>query len=181
MRYAVIPIVFTVAACSATRPATDAGPQIPASVQGTSTGMEVRLNRDERAVSDMVTVSREDAWNALVRTYSVLELPIDVRGSGDGVLATERFRAPRELLDQPLGAFMDCGQGIDGPRVRLWQVRARLVTELEEGDDGVLVSTRLSGTARPRDGTSTDPIACSSTGRLEREIVRLVGEGAAGT
>lgn len=181
MRYAVISLGLFVAACAASSPSTEPGPQLPASVQGTSTGMEVRLNRDDRAVGDVVSLTREEAWNALVGTYRELEVPIDARGSGDGVITTERFRAPRRLLDQPLSTYMDCGSSIDGPRVRMWQVTARLVSELEEVDDGVLVSTRLTASARPRDGNSTSPIGCSSTGALEREIVRLVGEGAEAT
>lgn len=152
-------------------------PEPPARIEATSTGVEVRLDADERVVGGVVPRSADDAWDALVALYGQLGFPIEVRDPNRRAIATEIFRAPRRILDRRLRSYMDCGQTLTGARVDMWRVSARLMTELEPTGDGTTVRSRLTASARPRDGSSTPPVPCTSSGELEREIVQRVHDG----
>lgn len=181
MRHILVPLSLSLAACAGPGSSIAPRPQPPAAVHETSTSIEVRLSRDERAVGDVVALERDAAWDAVLTTYGDLGVPIEAQNRVDGVVTSSLFRMPRRLLDRRLSSYLDCGYSIAGARVDLWAVSARLVTALESSDKGLLVNSRLSTSARPRDGTSTPPVPCSSNGLLEREIVRLVREHGGGS
>lgn len=180
MRRSTLLMATFLVACGPARSSIAPGPEPPAHVQATSTGVNVRLDSNERVVGDVVPLSADSAWNAVVALYGQLGFPIEVHDTMGRVIATGYFRAPREILDRRLGNYMDCGQTLTGPRVSMWRVTARLVTQVESMNDGTAVRSRLTASARPRDGSSTRAVPCTSKGELEGEIVRRVREGAGG-
>lgn len=177
MRRTTLLMASALVACAPASSSIAPGPEPPARIEATSTGVEVRLDADERVVGGVVPRSVDDAWDAVIAVYGQLGFPIEVRDRNRRAIATELFRAPRRILDRRLRSYMDCGQSLTGPRVDMWRVSARLMTELEPTSDGTAVRSRLTASARPRDGSSTSPVPCTSSGELEREILQWVRDG----
>lgn len=180
MRRSTLLIVSALVACAPASSSIAPGPEPPPRVEATSTGVEVRLDVDERVVDGVVPLSVDDVWDAVVAVYGALGFPIEVQDPDRHAIATERFQAPRRILDRRLGSYMDCGQSLTGARVDVWRVTARLMTELQPASDGTTIRSRLTASARPRDGSSTSPVPCTTSGELEREIVRRVGDRTGG-
>ncbi|MGH7575811.1 MAG: hypothetical protein ACREM1_11895 [Longimicrobiales bacterium] len=180
MRWSAILLASSLAACGTASSSIAPGPELPAQVTPTSTGAHVRLNRNERVVGDVVALSPDAAWTAVLDFYRELGIPIEAHDPAGRVIASEAFRAPRRLLDRPLSDYLDCGTSLTGARVNTWSVSAQLMTQVESTGEGTAVRSRLTATARPRDGSSTPPVPCSSLGVLEREVVRRVSESGGG-
>jgi hypothetical protein len=74
-----------------------------------------------------------------------------------------------------MSALMDCGSTITGRRADLWQVTLQLLTVVRaDGPTDSTIATRVTATARPVDGSSTDAVPCLSNGLLEKKIAEVV-------
>jgi hypothetical protein len=136
----------------------------------------VRLDPGEQVIDDFVPMSRDSAWDAVLAVYRALGVPVERSHRAEGVITSAPFRAPRQLLGRRLAAFIDCGAGLTGARVDQWDVTGQVLTGVEAAGAGARLASRFTATARPRDGSSTAPITCTSTGAFEKEIIKLVQE-----
>lgn len=173
-----VPVLMAaiLAACSSGQQGLRTPASPPPAVIESGTGAEVRLARDDRADETHVTASVDSVFARTRALYRALGLPVQAENRRDGIVESGNFRAPRELFDQPLARLLDCGQSLAGARVTLWNVTMQLTTGMRpHPENGTLVATRITASARPRDGTSTPPVPCYSTGRLERELAGRIG------
>lgn len=134
-----------------------------------------RLDNSDGGVASLVWARPEDVWKTVLVTYHDLTLTVTSMNSERHQLSSSVARAPRTLGGKPLREYLDCGNGIAGPRVDSYDVSYALVTTVTPADgDSTAVHSTLVATATSRGGTSTAPVDCATTGRLEKRIAQLV-------
>jgi hypothetical protein len=109
-------------------------------------------------------------WPALAQSYYDLGIQHTVADRAAGRFGNAGFIVPKRMLGRPVGDFFRCGDGLTGPLVDAGRVVASAVTQLSPGDAGTIAFTRVTGSLRRNDGTSTEPVLCSSTGVLEEHL-----------
>lgn len=179
----VIPVVLatvTAAACggSARAPVINQTAETPPGMITSGTSADVRLSADNRPVEQTIPVSPDTAWRNLTAVWRAFGFPVAQADPTRGMLRSDRFRARSQINRIPMREFMDCGYSAAGPRADLWDVYLEVTSAMRPAGP---VATRLSsvivGSARPRDGTGTSPVPCTSTGKLERLIADQVSGG----
>jgi hypothetical protein len=123
----------------------------------------------------------DKVWPALVMSYADLGIEPSVADRSTGRYGNGNFTAPRRLGGRPLGEFFGCGSGLTGSNIDSGRLTANVVTTVQAAPDGSTVATTYAtGTLRRYDGTSADPIACSSTGALEEQLRKGIESRLAG-
>jgi hypothetical protein len=134
-----------------------------------------RVNRSDGSVSANVQATPADVWKTVVVTYNDLKLPITAIDEQKHRISSTDARAPRSIGGKPLRDYFDCGSGITGPRVDSYDVSYTIVTSVTPAaGDSTTVSSTVVGSAKDASGSSSGPINCGTTGRLEQRIARLV-------
>jgi len=168
------------AACgSASRgPVIERAPEAPPSVMTGATSTTIRLSSENRAIETVIRVSVDSAWNRLGPVWRTLSIPVAQVDRASLTYRSPRFRAPR-FAGRPLREFVDCGQSIAGARADLWDVYLEVTTavRLAGTPNETRVSSAVVGSARPRDGSSTQPVPCASLGKLESVIAVQLQSG----
>lgn len=134
-----------------------------------------RLDNSDGGVTSLVWAGPEDVWKTVLVTYHDLDLQVTSLNSERHQLSSSVARAPRRLGGKPLREYLDCGNGIAGPRVESYDVAYALVTTVAPAQgDSTAVHSTLVATATSRGGTGAAPVDCATTGRLEKRIAQLV-------
>ena len=167
-------LALVVVACGPSRPpAISTAPQTPPGVTpSASGGAEIRLQRDVFVDEDVVDGPMLDVWKVLPKAWADAMVPVGETNTATKTLRSGTFRAPSKIVGKPLSDFLDCGYSISGPRVTMWDVRMDVTTAvLADSPTKTRVATVVNGTAKPRDGSSTAAVGCTSRGELERIIL----------
>jgi hypothetical protein len=159
-----------VAACGSAAPAIHDAPSPGSSVTMTSTGAEVVLARESFVREETVEAPASDVWRVLAQAWEDASVPIESVDNARRALSSGVYRPPARIVGRPLSDFFDCGYSMGGPRVTLWQVSIDVAGAVLPDPAGAKVATRVGASARPRDGTSTNAVMCTSRGELERII-----------
>jgi hypothetical protein len=134
-------------------------------------GTVVRQSTADENARAVIAAPLAQVWPAILLAYSDLGIEPTVSDRAAGRYGNAGFVAPRRIMGRPLGEFFHCGSGMTGPLIDMGRLYANVVSALaDDGAGGTVVVTHVSGTLRRNDGTSTDPINCSSTGALEEYI-----------
>ncbi len=158
---------------AAVRPATDAPPAVVVA----GGGVDVRINSSNRVIEDEIYAPVGEAWVALGAAWKDLDFPVAQADEAARTLRSRPFRAPRRIGGKRLVELFDCGYSIGGQRAELWEVTIEIVTALRAVNPArTSVSTMVAAIARPREGTSTDPVPCQSKSELERILLRQLAE-----
>jgi hypothetical protein len=71
--------------------------------------------------------------------------------------------------------FVDCGNGMTGPKAASYRIYMSLLTDvIPDGQGGTRVQTTFVPLGQDMQGNSTDRIACGTTGRLEALFLERV-------
>jgi hypothetical protein len=134
-------------------------------------GTVVRQSTADENARAVVAAPMAQVWPAVLLAYADLGIEPTVSDRATGRYGNAGFVAPRRIMGRPLAEFFHCGSGMTGPLIDMGRLTANVVSALgEDGAGGTVVVTHVSATLRRNDGTSTDPINCSSTGALEEYI-----------
>ncbi len=134
-----------------------------------------RVNRSDGSISANVKATPAEVWKTVVVTYNDLKLPITTIDEQRHRISSTDARAPRKINGKALREYFDCGSGITGPRVDSYDVAYTIVTAVTAAEgDSTTVSSTMVGSARDPSGSSTAPINCGTTGRLEELIAESV-------
>jgi hypothetical protein len=175
MRY--LPLVLLAVAlggCGGGQPHTpplgaDTNVQIQMS-DGTTDAYDLSRAASSRALT--VRVDADDAWTRLAEIYAA----IGVRDAGvvdaqRRLFGRRNFRVTRRIGDVPLNRLIDCGGTLFGD-TNSYEVTLTVLTSVTPGEGGnSTVQTWVQGSGR-QIGASSTPVQCTSTGAIEREIVR---------
>jgi hypothetical protein len=137
--------------------------------------VEVNLPPDREIVTEAIRATPQVAWAALHQAYDDLGIAIREADESTLTLGNTRLVISRWLAGAPLSRYLECGMGLLGYFADTHRIEMHILSSVVPGREGsVQVSTYLEALARNPEGTSGGPIACSSSRRLEREIVARV-------
>jgi len=152
----------------------------PASVDISSTSIDVNMTPDREVVTEVISATPEAAWIALFTAYEEFGIPIKEMNEDLRILGNPRYVVSRRMNRTRLSTYLDCGRGPAGDHADLFRIEMQIRTSILQVPSGVRVNTHLAAIARNMDGTSNTRIRCASKFRLEQEIagrVRLYAEG----
>lgn len=117
----------------------------------------------------------EQTWLALPKVYDEIGLTRGGSTTPEGHTYGVMNKRIARIAGKPLNTYLDCGDGIDGPRANLYDVRVSILTSLTEKEGGTHVETLVQAMAKPR-GVSGNAVTCRSRATLEALIAeRLAG------
>ena len=104
-----------------------------------------------------------------------LRISIDVSDSLIGLVGAAKLTRSRNLGGRALSRYLECGSSMTGPRADSHRIQMPLLMMLDPGKDGgTNLRIALVGSAMDNAGTSTQPVACASTGILEGELRKAI-------
>lgn len=164
--------VLLLAACSASLPPESATTtdNVKATVGPQET---IDLTRSAVVHATVFAQPRDSVWNALLAANIALGLEAEFADPARGRAVFVARDRTRTIAGRPASTVIDCGQGSAGARADTYRLTVKLTHALEAAPGGTNLKTSLEAFAR-NPGLSSDPVPCSSRGRLEREIATLV-------
>ena len=179
MLRALLPASLLVAgACASSGPAppSTAAPGAPPTVRATSSGLAVRLAVDSLRSTTVFQAPLDTVWSHLPAVYETLGIRGEVLDPRTSAFGTQRFTA-RNVAGKRTIDMVYCGHEGAGPSaVRATLVRLSIVSTLRKLASGdTELTTEVTGTSTPMDGTSTGATRCVSNGELEQRIADALG------
>lgn len=142
-------------------------------IDAVSSRFDIRYIENVSAVRDTVNAIVEEVWNLLPEAYVELGIPLGGVNPRARLLGNIGFRATGELGEMRISELLHCGRTMTGDIADQYQIHLRVLTQVRDADGTSVVSSMVDATARPQ-GVSGNAVRCSSTGRLESEIVKRV-------
>jgi hypothetical protein len=169
-------LTLAVACTSSRAPVIQQGAEPPPVVMTAPGSTDVRTNAEVRAIERVIPVPLDTAWVRLAAAWASLDIPVREANPRGGTLRSDRFRARSNMTGRPMRESVDCGYSVAGQRADLWDVYLEVTSAIrpEGGPANTRVSTVIVASARPRDGSGTPPVSCSSLGRIEGVIADRV-------
>jgi hypothetical protein len=116
--------------------------------------------------------SPDKVWAAVVGAYADLGIEANSWDKTQGHYAAQNFIMPRRIKNVGITALFSCGSSMTGPVADQGRIMADVVTKLLPNPDGTTSATiYVDGMLKKNEGASSDPIHCSSSGRIE-ELLR---------
>lgn len=142
-------------------------------IDAVSSRFDIRVMEDVSPVRDTVGAIVEEVWNLVPEAYVQVGVPIDGVNPEARLLGNNGFRAQGNFGDVRLSDLVNCGRTMTGDIAEEYDLRFEVMTQVHDADGRSVVTSVVAATARPR-GVSGNTVRCSSTGKLEREIVKRV-------
>jgi hypothetical protein len=166
-------LVATLAACasgSGTGPVRAARPIPELSVPGLHGALDP--NSEVPSSTMQLAASPDSVWNALVKVYGELGLPVTGINTDTKVLDSVDQRL-RTVGGRRLTDLVDCGGSYGSAST--YDIYLTVRTQLGAGDSGgTLGTTQVAASAKPPTGSSR--IQCASSGGLEQMIATKLRE-----
>lgn len=135
---------------------------------------DIRIVEEISVSSDPIVGAVGEAWRVLPDVHREIGIPIGTRNPRAHLVGNEGFEVHRELGDTRLSNYLQCGRSNSGANADHYRVRMTVLSQLvEDVEAGTVLSTHVRATATRR-GVSGHAVRCSTTGRLEREIMEAV-------
>jgi len=126
-----------------------------------------------------IPTDAERAWSGLPAIYASLDISDSgVLNPDDRLYGRQNLRLYRRLGERRLSQVVDCGSTLAGDADSYEVTMSVLTLVTPAGAGSAVVRSWVQASGRPQ-GMSSTPVRCVSTGRLEREIARLLTEQAA--
>lgn len=165
MRRALLLLALTGCA-SATQHSEETTPRQAAIYSGPETGMI--LGERPRAVGTTIAAPPAAVWLAVKKVYAEFEIPITVETPAVHQIGNQNFYKSRTLAGKPMTQFVDCGNGMTGPKAASYRIYISMLSDVFADGTGTKVQTTFIPMGQDMAGNSTDRIPCGSTGRLEQ-------------
>lgn len=149
----------------------ETGPEPPPMVEASSNRLAFRLSSDRGVAVATIEGSRAEVFPALVQAYDTIGIEIGGIDATRSMLQSERIRVSRSYAGERLSELFHCGRTLTGDRADTWRLDIEITSQVQsEGTSRSRLATRVSATARTMDGTSTNPVPCTTSGKLEEKI-----------
>lgn len=119
----------------------------------------------------------DSAYAGILMAYRSLGIDIKTSDPAQHVLGNRHLVVMRRFLGSPLSTFFSCGNdpALGTPRADSYQMIISVVSTLVAKDANNTTVTTLA-TAQANDlATSASSVYCSSTGKLERSLLKAAG------
>lgn len=145
----------------------------PTTIETFGTRYQLDMVEDVSVYTDSVEVDLDALWNALPDVYRELGIPVGAVNFEARLVGNTGFRVRGDLGDTRVSRFLRCGSGITGANADRYPVSIEVVTQLEATEGPTLIHSYADGIATS-DGVRGNPIACTTTGRLEELIANTL-------
>ncbi|HEY4130819.1 MAG TPA: hypothetical protein VGM50_09390 [Gemmatimonadaceae bacterium] len=127
------------------------------------------------AAAVSIDAAQPTVWLAVKKVYADLEIPVTVQNPASHQIGNDNIVKSRQMAGKPMTAWIDCGSGLTGEKALEYRIYASMLTDVvSDGKGGTTVRTTLVPYARDMASGTADRIVCTTTGRLEQEIVDRV-------
>ncbi|HTK51080.1 MAG TPA: hypothetical protein VL308_04275 [Gemmatimonadaceae bacterium] len=124
-----------------------------------------------------IPASPSRVFDALKSVYEELGVPPAISDPATGRFGNGDFWKTGKLGAQALSMYLNCGDSMMGPAADNYRVYIALVSQAHpDGKGETDLETSFVAQARNMEGTTSDRVACGSTGRLEERIQKRVIE-----
>jgi hypothetical protein len=146
-------------------------PDPPPMIQATGSGYTFRLARDQGVAVASIEGRQPDVFQALMRAYDELDIEIGGANQASGTIQSEKIATSRQYAGERMSELFHCGRSLTGERADTWRLQIEIASQAQhESTDRTRLTTRVTATARTMDGTSTNPVPCTTRGKLEQKI-----------
>ncbi|HEX9109323.1 MAG TPA: hypothetical protein VF832_18905, partial [Longimicrobiales bacterium] len=120
----------------------------------------------------------DSIWPAALDAWTRIGLPIDGSDAPRHIVQTRALALRRRLNGIQLSTYFSCGSEMTGPIANSWRLtlQGRLAVMPGTSPGSSTVTTVLSASALPLEGTSAGPTPCASTGRLEALLQKTLAQ-----
>jgi hypothetical protein len=110
-------------------------------------------------------------FDALKSVYEELGVPPGTHDPSTGRIGNTDFWKTRRFAGQPISEFLNCGESLTGTVANNYRIYISLLSVVRpDGKGASEVETAFRAQAQNMEGTSSDRVACGSTGKLEERI-----------
>lgn len=114
-------------------------------------------------------------FTALRRALDSLGVSAEVADSAAGLVGNLGLKLTRRFAGKQMSTWVDCGIGHTGPTANAYRVNMAILAGVTPSKDGgSSVRIAVAAGAQAYSGPLGDPIACESTGAIERRMLDLV-------
>jgi hypothetical protein len=138
-------------------------------------GQPPQVVSDEMGTAIAYEAPRHQVFQALIKVYKGLDVPITLQDSVGGALGNLKFHKMRKLAGEPISSFLSCGSGMTGPNAnayRVYMAVRSVVAPTREG--GTILRSLFFAGALDIAGGSKYAMPCESNGRFEILIGKMV-------
>ena len=118
-----------------------------------------------------VPATADRAFQALRLVYDELGVKPTMVDPNTGRIGNTNFWVSRRLAGNAISTYLNCGDTFSGPIANTYRIYISLASIIRpDGPTASELETAFSAEAQNMEGTSSDRVACGSTGRLEEQI-----------
>lgn len=122
-----------------------------------------------------IDAPRAQAFHAVAQVLAELKVPIDTRDSTRGVVGVVSVARMRTFGVGRISRYLNCGSGLTGLNADNWRVYVTALAFVDPaGADSTTLRLAMVGGAQDVAGSSTEPVACGSTGSFESLVTERV-------
>lgn len=127
---------------------------------------------DVNVVANTIDTPIQQAWPHLIRVYQDMGIPITSLDSAAHIVGAAPASLSRQLGKRNVSYAVDCGSTTMTAQAiaDTYRVSLTALTQLQPSGSRTAVRTSVTASARDQSGVPSDPLQCSSTGNLERDI-----------
>ena len=168
-----LPILLAAASACATTQSSAAGAPTDRVLTTDMQGQVIRQSALNDRATMTINAPVDKVWPAVVATYAEMGIEANYADQPHGRYGVRNYNFPRNLNGTRVGTFFSCGNSLMGAVVDAGTVNSEIVTTVTASPEGKTNAVIfVSGWVRRNEGNASNPIACSSTGRLE-EMIRM--------
>ncbi|HEX6747402.1 MAG TPA: hypothetical protein VF092_08965 [Longimicrobium sp.] len=172
-------VLLTLAACATATGGTSQAPQknttlitVPVSngSQVGSVNYSVSSIDANAPVVSTLAAGREVVYAVLDSAYAALGIEVAMRDPASWSLGNRNLQISRRLNGKPLSTYFNCGNSAMGASVSdSYRLQISVISSVAAQGTGSRLETTAQAAARAQ-GPSSPPVACTSTGELEKAI-----------
>ena len=119
-----------------------------------------------------IPVAPSRAFEAVKAVYGELGIPLGVNEPATGRVGNADFWRTRKLGNEPISTYLSCGDSFAGAAADNYRIYISVISQVHpDGKGETDLETSFTAQARNMEGTTSDRVACGTTGRLE-ELIR---------
>lgn len=139
----------------------------------TGRGYQVTVGVSPTEAEHTIEAGRDTVWRILPLVYEQLGIPVATIDPSNYLLSNVSFRASSNLGDQPISAYLNCGARAGVASIENnFLIQFSVLSTLAAEAYATRIKTVIQASARDP-FASTNPMPCSSLGKLEASIAQL--------
>jgi len=121
----------------------------------------------------------EKVYEATLKAFAALDIPVGNTAGTLGIIGSDRFYRMRSFDGELLSKSFACGEDLTGPNADSHRLEIAVVAYVApalNGAPGTRLGLAVAAEGRAPDGPYRAPRMCTSTGGIERKLVKKITE-----